>query len=148
MKIKGIKRGHTIELLEQISDIPDGTEITIVLVIDSGVQRGHPILAPVLNEADEVNDQQLISSEGSQKKLETFLDLPRDEEAIEDLAATIANMEAEEREMLELYYGSRDELADDEQRPLTSFIGAAKGSFTTPEEVDQFIRQERDAWES
>ncbi|MEX0270450.1 hypothetical protein AB3R30_15000 [Leptolyngbyaceae cyanobacterium UHCC 1019] len=31
--------------------------------------------------------------------------------------------------------------------PLTSFIGAAKGSFATPEEVDQFIRQERDAWE-
>lgn len=136
MKVKGIKRGHTIELLEQISDIPDGTEITIVLV------------APVLNEADEVNDQQLISSEGSQKKLETFLDLPRDQEAIEDLAATIANMEAEEREMLELYYGSKDKLADDEQRPLTSFIGSAKGRFTTPEEVDQFIRQERDAWES
>lgn len=139
MKIKGIKRGHTIELLEQISDIPDGTEITIVLVIDSGVQRGHPMLAPVLNEAGEVNDQQLISSD---------VDLPGDQEAIEDLAATIANMEAEEREMLELYYGSRDELADDEQRPLTSFIGAAKGSFTTPEDVDQFIRQERDAWES
>jgi len=139
MKVKGIKRGHTIELLEQISDIPDGTEITIVLVIDSGVQRGHPMLAPVLNEAGEVNDQQLISSD---------VDLPGDQEAIEDLAATIANMEAEEREMLELYYGSRDELADDEQRPLTSFIGAAKGSFTTPEDVDQFIRQERDAWES
>jgi len=139
MKVKGIKRGHTIELLEQISDIPDGTEITIVLVIDSGVQRGHPMLAPVLNEAGEVNEQQLISSD---------VDLPGDQEAIEDLAATIANMEAEEREMLELYYGSRDELADDEQRPLTSFIGAAKGSFTTPEDVDQFIRQERDAWES
>lgn len=27
MKIKGIKRGQTIELLEQINDIPDGTEI-------------------------------------------------------------------------------------------------------------------------
>lgn len=33
------------------------------------------------------------------------------------------------------------------QKSLTSFIGAAKGSFSTPEEVDQFIRQERDAWE-
>ncbi|MFB2838833.1 hypothetical protein [Floridanema evergladense] len=34
------------------------------------------------------------------------------------------------------------------QKPLTSFIGAAKGGFNTPEEVDQFIRQEREAWES
>ena len=33
-------------------------------------------------------------------------------------------------------------------RPLASFIGAAKGNFATPEEVDQFIRQERDTWES
>ncbi|MEH2145359.1 hypothetical protein [Nostoc sp.] len=31
---------------------------------------------------------------------------------------------------------------------LTSFIGSARGSFTTPEEVDNFIRQERDAWKS
>lgn len=33
-------------------------------------------------------------------------------------------------------------------KSLTSFIGAAKGSFATLEEVDQFIRQERDSWES
>ncbi|MEH1813657.1 MAG: hypothetical protein V7K26_18995 [Nostoc sp.] len=33
------------------------------------------------------------------------------------------------------------------EKPLTSFIGSAKGIFATPEEVDQFIRQERDAWE-
>lgn len=34
--------------------------------------------------------------------------------------------------------------------PLTRFIGAAKGSrsFASAEEVDRFIRQERDAWES
>jgi len=31
--------------------------------------------------------------------------------------------------------------------PLTSFIGAAPGSFANPEEADQFIRQERDAWD-
>ena len=29
MKIRGIKRGQNIELLEQINDIPDGTEIII-----------------------------------------------------------------------------------------------------------------------
>ncbi|MBD2683177.1 MULTISPECIES: hypothetical protein [Nostoc] len=33
------------------------------------------------------------------------------------------------------------------EKPLASFIGCAKGSFATPEDVDKFIRQERDAWE-
>ncbi|MEB3217383.1 MAG: hypothetical protein VKN72_14285 [Nostocales cyanobacterium 94392] len=33
MKIKGIKRGKTIELLEQINDIPDGAEIIVDVVI-------------------------------------------------------------------------------------------------------------------
>jgi uncharacterized SAM-dependent methyltransferase len=37
---------------------------------------------------------------------------------------------------------------DQSQKSLTSFIGSAKGSFATPEEVDKFISQERDAWES
>lgn len=37
---------------------------------------------------------------------------------------------------------------DNSQKSLCSFIGAAKGNFATPEEVDRFIRQERDAWES
>jgi len=36
----------------------------------------------------------------------------------------------------------------EQPRTLTSFIGAAKGNFETPEEVDQFIRQERDVWDS
>lgn len=35
MRIKGIKRGQTIELLEAITDIPDGTEIVINLAISS-----------------------------------------------------------------------------------------------------------------
>ncbi|WYL96154.1 MAG: hypothetical protein HEQ35_22055 [Gloeotrichia echinulata IR180] len=35
MKIKGIKRGQTIELLEQINNIPDGTEIIVELEITS-----------------------------------------------------------------------------------------------------------------
>ncbi|MGI2907049.1 hypothetical protein [Tolypothrix sp. VBCCA 56010] len=34
------------------------------------------------------------------------------------------------------------------KKSLTSFIGSAKGSFATPEEVDKFISQERDTWES
>lgn len=36
----------------------------------------------------------------------------------------------------------------EQPRTLTSFIGAGNGSFTTPEEVDEFIRQEREAWGS
>lgn len=31
---------------------------------------------------------------------------------------------------------------------LSRFIGAASGNFATPEEVDQFIRQERESWDS
>ena len=38
--------------------------------------------------------------------------------------------------------------SDKSEKSLTSFIGAAKGSFATPEAADQFIRQERDSWES
>ncbi|MGB3293156.1 MAG: hypothetical protein WBB01_09240 [Phormidesmis sp.] len=34
--------------------------------------------------------------------------------------------------------------ANTDNKPLTSLIGSAPGSFTTPEEADQFIRQERD----
>lgn len=121
MKVKGIKRGQIIELVEAI-DIPDGTEVSV-----------------------EIDDRQLLTPEERQKRLEEFLNAPRDEAAIEDLANTLTTMEAEEREMLELYYGSRDEQVADNTRPLVSFIGAAKGSFANPEEVDQFIRQERDA---
>ncbi|MDF5729828.1 MAG: hypothetical protein PUP92_17910 [Rhizonema sp. PD38] len=36
---------------------------------------------------------------------------------------------------------------EESKRSLSSFIGSAKGSFATPEEVDRFIRQERDQWE-
>lgn len=122
MKIKGIKRGQVIELTEAI-DIPDGTEVSV-----------------------EIGEHQLPTPEQSQKQLQKFFDSPKDQEALDDLAATLAAMEAEEREMLELYHGSRDQLTIDE-RPLTSFIGTAKGCFATPEEADQFIRQERDAWE-
>jgi len=33
------------------------------------------------------------------------------------------------------------------RRPLSSFVGAGKGRFRTAEDVDGFIRRERDAWE-
>ncbi|MEA5595494.1 hypothetical protein [Rivularia sp. UHCC 0363] len=35
MKVRGIKRGQNIELLEQVNNIPDGTEIIIDLKIYS-----------------------------------------------------------------------------------------------------------------
>lgn len=41
-----------------------------------------------------------------------------------------------------------ESISDELGPSLSSLIGAAKGSFATPEEVDRFIRQERDAWES
>ena len=31
--------------------------------------------------------------------------------------------------------------------PLSSFVGAAPGSFSSPREADTFIRSERDAWD-
>jgi hypothetical protein len=34
-----------------------------------------------------------------------------------------------------------------DEAPLTSFIGSGKGSFSTVEEADAFIRNERDAWD-
>jgi hypothetical protein len=42
-------------------------------------------------------------------------------------------------------------LLESETQPsktLASLIGAARGNFATPEEVDQFIRQAREAWDS
>lgn len=42
-------------------------------------------------------------------------------------------------------------LKDDEtpsaRRPLASYVGACKGSFVTADEVDEFLRRERDSWE-
>lgn len=43
-------------------------------------------------------------------------------------------------------------LVDTETQPvprsLSSFIGAARGGFDTPQEADTFVRRERDAWTS
>ena len=35
-----------------------------------------------------------------------------------------------------------------EHQTMVSMIGAAKGGFATSEEVDDFIREERNAWDS
>jgi hypothetical protein len=39
------------------------------------------------------------------------------------------------------------ELVKETARSLTILIGLAPGSFATPEEADQFIREQRDAWD-
>ncbi|NET38344.1 MAG: hypothetical protein F6K19_41170 [Cyanothece sp. SIO1E1] len=36
---------------------------------------------------------------------------------------------------------------DTQSRGLSRFIGAAKGNFSGTEEIDEFVRQERDSWE-
>jgi hypothetical protein len=39
-----------------------------------------------------------------------------------------------------------DNLTQESTPLLTSLIGSAPGSFATPEEADQFIREQRDEW--
>lgn len=127
MKVKGILRGQTIELTEAI-DLPDETEIVI-----------------------DIDERQFITPEEQRRRMNEFFNRPRtseDQAALDDLADTLERMDAEQREMMELYYGSRDEYSVGHDRSLSSFLGSAKGSFTSPEAVDQFIRQERDSWES
>ena len=102
MRVKGIKRGNTIELIDQTIDIPDGTEITLT-----------------------IDDQTAITPEAYLESLQAFF--------------TRANL------------ASTDFLetppTDADNTPLTSLIGSAPGSFATPAAADQFIRQERDAWD-
>ena len=35
MKVRGIKHGKTIELLEALQDVPDGVEVTVELKVTS-----------------------------------------------------------------------------------------------------------------
>jgi len=42
---------------------------------------------------------------------------------------------------------TRSEQTEAGPRTLSSFIGAARGSFASVEEVDKFIRSERDEWD-
>jgi hypothetical protein len=49
MKVRGIKRGQNIEILEQLHNIPDGTEIIIDLEI---VANPITVLQPPLTESE------------------------------------------------------------------------------------------------
>jgi len=67
MKIQGIKRGKTIELL-QLLDIPDGTEITF-----------------------EIEPMNLRSDEERQKKLKEFFQIPQEDR--EELVAILTEVD-------------------------------------------------------
>ncbi|MBW4466344.1 MAG: hypothetical protein KME07_13040 [Pegethrix bostrychoides GSE-TBD4-15B] len=122
MKIKGIKRGQVIELIEAVN-IPDGTEVSV-----------------------EIDERQLSTPEERQARFQAWLNEPSEER--QDLIEALEEVERERRLSAELARLRLGLLQASTSEPLTSIIGTAKGSFATPEEADQFIRQERDAWES
>lgn len=122
MKVKGIKRGQIIELVEAI-DIPDGTEVSV-----------------------EIDDRQLLSPEERHARFQAWLN--QAEEEREDLIEALEEVERERQLSAEIARLKLELLESSSLDPLTSIIGTAKGSFATPEEADQFIRQERNAWDS
>lgn len=125
MKVKGIKRGNTIELLDPNLQIPDGTEITVII------------------EEQTAGEQTTLSREDHLAELQAFLAEPASDDLIEALA-TVEHERQLSRELARLNLHLR-ETAD--STPLTSLIGSAPGSFDTPAAADEFIRQERDAWD-
>jgi len=122
MKVKGIKRGQTIELIEAVN-IPDGTEVSV-----------------------EIDDRQLMNSEDYEIRLQEWLNQSLN--GGEDLIKTLEEVERERQLSAESARLSLKLLESSTSEPLVSIIGTAQGSFATPEEADQFIRQERDAWDS
>ncbi|MCL1464019.1 hypothetical protein [Argonema galeatum] len=81
MKIKGIKRGRTIELSEDVN-IPDGQEVSI-----------------------EIEVIQQMSDEERLKKMKEFLESPW--EGREDFMKTMEELEREERANWEKLYGGQ-----------------------------------------
>lgn len=47
-----------------------------------------------------------------------------------------------------LFQRSQEETVTETKITLANSIGLAQGSFATPEEADEFIRREREAWTS
>jgi hypothetical protein len=122
MKVKGIKRGQTIELINVIN-IPDGTELLV-----------------------EIDDRQLLSLEERRARIQGWLNQSLEGQA--DLLEALEEVERERRLTAELALLKVEGIEDSSSEPLTSIIGTGKGSFATPEEADRFIREERDAWDS
>jgi hypothetical protein len=120
MKVRGIKRGNTIELVDQTIDIPDGTEITVI------IENRPP--TPPGNVLDRL--RQIIAEPFSEDFLEAMAVVEHERQLSGELARLNLQLQA---------------TADD--TPLTDLIGSAPGSFATPEEADQFIREQRDEWD-
>ncbi|MEH2377515.1 MAG: hypothetical protein V7K27_01185 [Nostoc sp.] len=74
MKIRGIKRGQTIELLEQIHSIPDGTEIIMNLEL--------PAAEPVAAQLDLTEEERLA-------KLNQLFGVWQDQPELMDIFAEI-----------------------------------------------------------
>ncbi len=120
MKLRGIKRGNIIELIDQIIDIPDGAEITLI-----------------------VEEQTTVTTEEYLARLQAFFAEPTSADFIEALAT----VDHERQLSCELARLNLQLQATADNTPLTSLIGSAPGSFTTPDQADRFIRQERDTWD-
>lgn len=120
MKVKGIKRGNTIELIDQAIDIPDGTEITVI-----------------------IEDQSPTPPEDYLERLRRVIAEPFSDDFLEAMAV----VEHERQLSSELARLNLQLQATADDTPLTELIGSAPGSFATPEEADQFIREQRDEWD-
>jgi hypothetical protein len=120
MKVKGIKRGNTIELIDLAIDIPDGTEITVI-----------------------IEDQPPTSPEDYLERLRRVIAEPFSDDFLEAMAV----VEHERQLSSELARLNLQLQATADDTPLTDLIGSAPGSFATPEEADQFIREQRDEWD-
>lgn len=80
MKVKGIKRGQTIELLEQIESIPDGSEVLIDLELTSSNKSGWK--SPLTNEERLTKLNQLFGVWKDQPELlEIFAEIDRERHA-------------------------------------------------------------------
>ena len=74
MKVKGIKRGQTIELLEQIDDIADGAEITVEI----STVTFHPLAHLSLKERQNRIKQVLGAWQDDTEIDEIFAEIDRD----------------------------------------------------------------------
>lgn len=112
-----------MSLIDKVEDIPDGTEITLI-----------------------IEEQTTITPEEHLARLQAFFAQPS--QVSEDFLEAMDVVEHERQLSRELARLNLQLQTSADDTPLTSLIGTAPGSFATPEEADQFIRQERDEWDS
>ncbi len=80
MKVKGIKRGQNIEILEQINEIPDGTEIIVDLNFSSN--KNVEIAQSITDEEKRARLNKLFGAWKDQPELmEIFAEIDKDRHA-------------------------------------------------------------------